>query len=344
MTLSRTFSRHVLLVAAGLAALAGCSSSAATEAEGRSLCSPADIVSADSTEKQGPVLQGRELNGPVLQGARFNGINVNGVTMQGVSLQGARFNSPFLQGTTLQGIGLQGTTLQGTTLQGTKLEGAALVGLELVGRLSDGSTIPVFIEAVRQHADPANADITLYQVSYGAERAPLCGVHPSGEPVMATALANAWDEKTGARIDSADLFTFACETGVLYKCAAAGYKPWTSAGGESLRDYHQACTRMFRADYCGDGRSFTRNGTEIDVYDALGVQEAATFDRASFAFEATWGPDGATCIAKTRYPLPALPECVRERMSDSCETGVTGVTTGVGLANRSSTENGCLTD
>lgn len=73
-----------------------------------------------------------------------------------------------------------------------------------------------------------------------------------------------------------------------------GYAPWS--GGA---DVHQTCTRMARADYCGKGTSFTRDGTAIDVYDTLGVQ-TATGD-ASMRFEAAWGPSGALCVSRPRY-------------------------------------------
>jgi hypothetical protein len=62
---------------------------------------------------------------------------------------------------------------------------------------------------------------------------------------------------------------------------------------------------MARADYCGNGRSHTHEGTVLDMYDRLGVSERTTvavagFDPARASFEAAWGPDGATCLARTR--------------------------------------------
>jgi len=49
----------------------------------------------------------------------------------------------------------------------------------------------------------------------------------------------------------------------------SGYKPWKVVNGQSLWAYHQACTRMMRADYCGDGRPHTREGTPIYIDDRL---------------------------------------------------------------------------
>ena len=118
------------------------------------------------------------------------------------------------------------------------------------------------------------------------------------------AVRGTWDA-TAAHRDSDVEFTFACENGVIAKCARWGYKPWAERNGQSLATLHQACTRMARADDCGNGRSHTHEGTIIDMYDALDVIGRATKttsewapDRASF--EASWGPDGATCLARTR--------------------------------------------
>jgi hypothetical protein len=63
-----------------------------------------------------------------------------------------------------------------------------------------------------------------------------------------------------------------------------GYKPWKmAADGRSMWDYHQACTRLIRADYCGDGVSRTRDGVEIEIVDRFGQGEVPGTD---LAFEA----------------------------------------------------------
>ena len=91
----------------------------------------------------------------------------------------------------------------------------------------------------------------------------------------AIAVAGTWDA-TGARTGSTTAFTFGCTSGVIAKCVRWGYKPWKVINGKAMNDYHQACTRMARADYCGDGVSHTRNGTLIDMYDGLGIQSRAS--------------------------------------------------------------------
>ncbi len=134
-------------------------------------------------------------------------------------------------------------------------------------------------------------------------------------------LSGEWDE-TGAHIDN-DKVTVACTSGVLAKCVRWGYKPWQTVQGVSLRDYHQTCTRMARADYCGNGISHTKDGTQIDIYDRLGIQQPEPQDNQEMIFEAAWGVDGAVLLARTRYPegLAQLkkecPEKLAQIMSDN---------------------------
>ena len=71
-----------------------------------------------------------------------------------------------------------------------------------------------------------------------------------------------------------------CRGAVLAKCTEFGYRRWATAtrcslgsgcSDVALAPIHQACTRMMRADYCGDGMPNTVDGHPIDIYDALGV-------------------------------------------------------------------------
>jgi len=111
-------------------------------------------------------------------------------------------------------------------------------------------------------------------------------------------LSGEWDE-TGHHHENGRI-TFACTNGVLAKCVRAGYKPWKTVQGRSLGDFHQACTRMVRADYCGSGRSHTKEGTAIDIYDRARIQTRTPM--SGMVFEAAWSPDGAVLINRTRWP------------------------------------------
>jgi hypothetical protein len=95
--------------------------------------------------------------------------------------------------------------------------------------------------------------------------------------------------------------TIACTNGAIAKCIRLGYKPWKDAPDRPMRALHQACTRMIRADYCGDGRTHTKDGTNIDVFDSYGVQRRAETDPAIEVFEAAWDADGAVYLNVPRF-------------------------------------------
>jgi hypothetical protein len=197
-------------------------------------------------------------------------------------------------------------------------DGKGVVGAVLQGTASDGKPVEVAICA----AEPAPEDpqMAWYRIEAWNPLAqewenPCVGLAEVPNP-RAVAVSGVWDA-SGAHHDVPGKLTFACENGALTKCITWGYKPWASHDGHSLADLHQACTRMARADYCGNGHSHTHQGTTIDSYDGLGVNTRTTqasedFDPTRASFEAAWAPDGATCLARTRDGRPLaqiLQEC-----------------------------------
>jgi len=184
------------------------------------------------------------------------------------------------------GQGVVGTVLQGTTSEGRPVE-VAICGAE--PSPEDPGMVWYRIEAWNPVAQEwENPCVALGRVP---------------DP-RALAVRGAWDA-SGAHQDAPGKLTFACENGAISKCIQWGYKPWASRGGQSLAGLHQACTRMARADYCGDGRSHTHEDTAIDMYDGLGVlakttEASAGWEPTRASFEAAWAPDGATCVAHTR--------------------------------------------
>jgi len=122
---------------------------------------------------------------------------------------------------------------------------------------------------------------------------------------------NYWDEVTGDRIDDEDAYTLACTDAVIGKCVTWGYRPYGDAWEcpkwdtpkkcdlISLQDHHQACTRMARADYCGDGVAWTVPGTAIDIYDHL-YPQIETKETQNWQLEAEWDEDGAYCLQDIR--------------------------------------------
>ncbi|MBA3549162.1 MAG: pentapeptide repeat-containing protein [Nannocystis sp.] len=291
----------------------------------------------------GPILQGPILQGPILQGIILNGPILQGPILQGPILQGPILQGPILQGLVLNGPILQGPILQGPILQGTLLTAYVLEngeqvlasGLDFVGSTWDirvGQVNEQNEELVEDYELRIDAiypsdeqdDAFLYDVVHrpkaGGEWKPLC-FDENNAAVPAIPLANYWNLETGDRIDDPNVITFACKNAVLAKCVLWGYRPWTTAtrcdkdkNGKqkgckqvALKDYHQACTRMARADYCGDGTARTYEGTAIDLWDRLSPPvETPTTD---WAIEAEWTPDGASCLNFQRHDEFSYPAC-----------------------------------
>ena len=98
-----------------------------------------------------------------------------------------------------------------------------------------------------------------------------------------------------------------------------GYRPWGKAQkGESLWDYHQACVRMLRADYCGNGKPHTRDGTRIELWDRLDIQVDTHEQGLSFEGAQTEGPGldvdepvsgDNVAIVTPVLPIPPEPDC-----------------------------------
>ncbi len=183
--------------------------------------------------------------------------------------------------------------------------------MALTGTLSNGGALRLRIADVEATADP---EIWHYTVRYwdGDSWEALCG-EQDGVPITALALEGRWDLSSGSAtggdwIDDPDHFTFACNGAVVAKCVGLGYKPWgaaTECDGASchevpMRALHQACTRMMRADYCGDGTPHTVDGTPVNLWDGFGVQ-AREVTSAPWRRDAEWSPDGAVCIENFRY-------------------------------------------
>jgi hypothetical protein len=241
-------------------------------------------------------------NGANLNGANLNGANLNGANLNGTDLSqflvSINYGPAKRQGMPLEAVWLEGTTFRGQQ-GGTELSGTDFVGVEFVGNLGNGTPLPVRIAALTPAPAP-NEDLFLYDVEYRAKDGtwrPACR-DASGTPVLALPVAGTWDyrigvEGGGSKSNDVSRFTFACQGGAIAKCVLWGYRPWATHNGASLAPYHQACTRMVRADYCGDGVSHTREGNRINLYDRLGIQQ----DTQRWVFEAEWDEEGARCVS-----------------------------------------------
>ncbi len=254
-------------------------------------------------------LPARDLNGIYLNSPYLEGHYITGISLDNVKVSKNKTASLFLFGTSFTNFG--------------KMEGA-----QFTATVDDGSELTVRIDSVLK-PKKAPKDVVLYVASYYADDTwkPLCGTDESGMPVAAVPLLGRWDYSEGtatggSRIEDSRAFTFACDDFVLEKCVEAGYKPWASVwvctdahtcGWVSLLSYHQACTRMLRADYCGDGTSYTQENMEVALYDGLGIR----IDTEEWNFEAEWDEDGALCADTSRIST-LVPTCEESLVDDTC--------------------------
>jgi hypothetical protein len=256
-----------------------------------------------------------------------DGDHVGDSQHEGMSINGMSINGMSINGMSINGMSINGSQLTGVRADGQPLSGSQLVGASLTARLSTGSIVPVRVDSAVKLA-ASNSDVWAYGVSYnaGSGWAPLCGTS-AGAPVLAVPLAGTWDLGVGATggswSASSDSFTFACRGAALAKCVELGYKPWKSAAGVSLRNHHQSCTRMLRADYCGNGQPGTINGWSVNLYDNLGLQKD-TENGDEWVFEAQWSPSGAVCVDEYRLlelvVSGDVPTCALDKLNASCES------------------------
>jgi hypothetical protein len=141
-----------------------------------------------------------------------------------------------------------------------------------------------------------------------------------------------------------DRLSWSCFNGVVAKCWWWGYY----GGGvpsnfrESQWQLHAACTRMARADRCATGTPHTREGTEIRIFDRVGIRDMPpdTFQGLTqwpppvnvWSFESAWvsgdeGGHAAKCTNHLRWAgLPSeggcavpLPDPRTDVDADACD-------------------------
>lgn len=116
------------------------------------------------------------------------------------------------------------------------------------------------------------------------------------------------DMKSGVVDKQTDILNIACLSGALGKAGEWGYRPY------DINHYEfQGIIRALRADYCGDGDSWTKPGTAIDIEDRWGIQK---FFNPNHRTEAFWSPDGALCVTLPRRPEFTEVKCGTKILTD----------------------------
>jgi hypothetical protein len=272
---------------------------------------------------------GVESSSPPTSTTEQPGMNLQGMNLQGMNLQGMN-----LQGMNLQGILVDGATLSGAPLTnvrvergevvaeqgGATLRGTALVGAQFQAQVSNPAGSPPATALIAYRITAIQSELSAYDptstghtflytleqwVDDTASWQPGCPADNDGRNA-AIPLAAIWDEH-GDRSESSTMFTLGCTTGVIAKCYRWGYRPWVTGYGD-LTTMHWTCTRLARADYCGDGVPHTRNGTSINVWDTLPPpgpiqKHGGLLPPLGMLFEAGWDTSGAVCLSRARWLL-----------------------------------------
>lgn len=209
---------------------------------------------------------------------------------------------------------VEGTTFVLTTGD-KRLTSRDLVGGEL-DMVIDGAPATVRIDAVVPSQE--QPDVLLHSFSIKdpetGEFTPLCEPDAYGRSA-GFPVEGAWNAK-GEFVKDPKAWFLTCTSGSQGKCILWGYNPWKAGPkGEDLLPYYEACQHTVRADYDGRGQAFTKNGTSIDVFDDIGIQTSDSGNDPKYAFEAGWGPGGAVCADRTRWPELLTLEALRKKGS-----------------------------
>jgi hypothetical protein len=249
------------------------------------------------------------------QGTKLQAITLYG-SVEGQTVYGFEFSSATLGSAALNNLRLEKGELVAeqnqVTLHDDELENAhvfAQVKNYAANPVTTTTVEYVITDVVEESGyDPSNTSHTnLYSISQivNGTPQPACPEDSDGKRA-AIPISGAWDNH-GNRIESSSLFTFGCTTGVIAKCYRWGYRPWLN---EVLTDLpniattHWTCTRMARADYCGNGVPRTHDGTWVNFWDNLpspGPLREWGSTPTGMVFEAGWNTAGAVCLSHARW-------------------------------------------
>ena len=101
------------------------------------------------------------------------------------------------------------------------------------------------------------------------------------------------DTTTGVISKREDSLYLACISAAVGKAGNWGYPAW-EIGAEDFT----TAVRTVRADYCGDGDSWTTKGNALQATDVWGYSQFASYAPEN---EAMWGDKGALCLGTPRW-------------------------------------------
>jgi len=191
------------------------------------------------------------------------------------------------------------TEFKATLTDGRVLRSRDLIGARLVIAM-DGRAVRVRIDGVEPDLEARNGTVWLHTFSVQMADGSWENVCAPGPDGRRQGFPIAGRPRADGSFGSAEpgVLELACTSGALGKCVRFGYPPWAVPADAAPFELYNACIRMVRADYCGDGTPTTKDGQRIDVYDDHGIQKPDNEPDADF--EAGWTSGGAVCVRHVR--------------------------------------------
>ncbi len=255
-------------------------------------------------------------------------------TTAGCTTCGTNNNSPFINESTIAEVHLDGarnrdfvrvmdiTDPAGQSHALTVIEDEfavvfdtyTLIGGDLVGwKIRMSAPIGIYEVEIVDHATESSlaaggAPISVYALQYESLLNPgeILSVCPGRAPdaTVVTLIAGETYDREFKVVEPGQTgwLTLACADEAVFKMKRMNYGPnadFNGSGVPASVEQRQATLKMITADYCGGGRSFTEQGTQIVWQDAAGTVGTKT-PPVGAVQEAYWSADGALCLDSPR--------------------------------------------
>ncbi len=238
---------------------------------------------------------------PLLNSHAVNGVEVSALDTTGAYYDGWRLVEVYVLGDgghadhLVHDVHAVDGVLYGTDDWGTVFSGADFIGSMWTVEVEETSSKEV-MEVIQFLPDPSAARYTFIATATSQSvtdtKLYTCPKEEDTGEFSVVIFGDLDVDQTGTHFERPKTLYFACSAAAVGKSAVWGYSPWATDA-----DTHQTASRAVRADYCGDGISYTQNGTPLQLTDVFGIN---SFSDPHADTEAMWGPKGAHCIKVPR--------------------------------------------
>jgi hypothetical protein len=299
------------------------------------------LAGCDQSEPDSSSLRDLPVNNCTTWRCGYNTTEINGKSLQELHL-GGQANS---DGVKLVGflpplglllnwqLGVEGDALvaRGGLFGNQTLRGAQLIGSTMLLKLDGLVTVPVLIAGYEQVDSWASngEPVAAYALVYADLAQPLLQRSVCKgtllDPLQASVVILAGerydlDAKT-VIANQTNWITLACAGSAAAKMSLLGYGPhaeFTDANTPASVGQRQATLKMITADYCGDGYSYTEDGTPLEWENQGGT---VVPEEDVGVLEAIWTEDGAACLDVPRVVelgevACSLPSCDELSLDD----------------------------